>query len=229
MESSINDRLWDEQAGWFHNLYPDGSQHLVWSYHVFDLLGTSLPSETQQRRLIGHLVEGEFLGPYGMYSVSKSDDTHWDLMDEDWGGGGQYPGMPLRIAEALYRLGHAELGWNILSRCKLWTERYPYVPQDVFTDYPNDMDEEDMPLEISAGSGVQAVVFGIFGLRPSPDGALEVSPSYHQELGEAKLKGYSFRGHSYDVTMGPWEFRVYRDGQLAAQHPYGQPVRFPKP
>jgi hypothetical protein len=102
------------------------------------------------------------------------------------------------------------------------------VPQDAFTDYPSDMDEEDMPLEIASGGGVQAIVFGIFGLRPNADGTLEVSPAYHQELGEAKLKGYTFRGHSYDVVMDPWEFQVYRDGQLEARHPYGHPVKFPK-
>jgi hypothetical protein len=149
-------------------------------------------------------------------------------MDEDWGGGGQYTGMPLRIAETLYRLGHGELAWNILSRCARWTERYPYIPQDAFTDYPNDLDEEDMPLEIASGSGVQAILFGTFGLRPKMDGKLEVSPSYHQELGEAKMTGYRFRGHSYDVVMGPWGFEVYQDGKLAAHHPYGIPVQFPR-
>jgi hypothetical protein len=228
LEKSINDKLWNEQAGWFDSLFPDGSRHAVWSYHVFDVLGSEFLSEAQRRQLIRPLAEGQFLGPNGMYSVSKRDETHWDLMDEDWGGGGQYTGMPLRIAETLYRLGHGELAWNILSRCARWTERYPYIPQDAFTDYPNDLDEEDMPLEIASGSGVQAILFGTFGLRPKMDGELEVSPSYHQELGEAKMTGYLFRGHSYDVVMGPWGFEVYQDGKLAAHHPHGIPVKFPK-
>ena len=58
------------------------------------------------------------------------------------------------------------------------------------------------------------------------DGELEVSPSYHQELGEAKMTGYRFRGHSYDLMMGPWGFEVYQDGKLAAHHSYGMPVQF---
>ena len=226
LEKSINDKLWNEQVGWFENLFPDGSRHLVWSYHVFDVLGSEFLSEEQQRQLIRPLAEGQFLGLNGMYSISKRDETHWDLMDEDWGGGGQYTGMPLRIAETLYRLGQGELAWNILSRCTRWTERYPYIPQDAFTDYPNDLDEEDMPLEIASGSGVQAILFGTFGLRPKMDGELGVSPSYHQELGEAKMTGYRFRGHSYDVMMGPWGFEVYQDGKLAAHHAYGIPVQF---
>ena len=226
---SLNEKLWNEQAGWFDNLFPDGSRQTVWSYHLFDILTTRVLSPKQQQRLVSHIAEGEFLGPYGMYSVSKSDETHWDLMDEDWGGGGQYTGMPLRIAETMYGLGASEVGWNILARCKRWTERYPYFPQDAFTDCIGDLDEEDMPLEIAAGGGAQAVLFGVFGLRPGMDGSLEILPAFHAELGEARMEGYRFRGHSYDVEMTPGSYRVYRDGKLVSQNPYGSATQFPRP
>ncbi len=229
VKKSLNDQLWNEQAGWFDNLFPDGSHQRVMSYHLFDVLGTSMISGAQQQRLIRHLTEGQFLGPYGLYSVSKSDETHWDWMDEDWGGGGQYTGMPLRIAESLYRLGDPEPGWDILARCARWTERYPYLPQDAFTDYVGDLDEEDMPLEIAAGSGAQAILFGVFGLRPGMDGSLEISPAYHRELGEARMAGYHFRGHTYDVEMTPREFAVYKDGELISRNPYGKTVQVPRP
>lgn len=228
LHKSMNEKLWNEQAGWFDNLYPDGSRHLVWSYHLFDVLDGGLLSEAQQRRLTSHIVEGEFLGPYGMYSVSKIDRIHWDLEDVDWGGGGQYAGAPLRIAEFLYRLGYGELGWNVLSRCTYWVDRFPYIPQEIFADFLGNPAVE-MPLEISAGSGVQAILFGIFGLRPVTEGTLEICPSYHQELGEASMMGYRFRGHTYDVVMGPWGFKVFKDGKVAARNPHGVPVKFPKP
>lgn len=229
LQQSIKEKLWNEEAGWFDSLYPDGSRQQVWSYHVFDVLDAGFLSETQQRRLIAHLKEGEFLGPYGMHSISKTDRVHWDLEDVDWGGGGQYTGMPLRIAESMYRHGYGELGWNILVRCARWTEKFPYIPQEMFADSLMSPEVVEMPLEIAAGSGVQAMLFGIFGLRPQVDGSLLVSPSYHREMGEARMTGYHFRGHSYDVEMGPWEFKVYRDGKLAAQNPYGEPVQFPRP
>jgi hypothetical protein len=119
--------------------------------------------------------------------LSKADLAHWDLEDVDWGGGGQYTGHPLRIAEFLYRHGSGELDWDILSRCTLWTQWYPYIPQEIFGDFPG-YPEVEMPLEIAAGSGVQAILFGLFGLRPQVDGALEILPSYHRNLGEAKCK-----------------------------------------
>jgi glycogen debranching enzyme len=228
LHTAMNEKLWNEQAGWFDNLYPDGSRHLVWSYHLFDVLDGGFLSEAQQRRLVSHIVEGEFLGPYGMYSVSKSDRVHWDLEDVDWGGGGQYAGAPLRIAELLYRLGYGELGWNVLSRCTRWVDKFPYIPQEIFADFPGNPAVE-MPLEISAGSGVQAILFGTFGLRPTIQGTLEISPTYHQELGKASLVGYRFRGQTYDVRMDPWGFEVFKNGMLVARNPHGTAMKLPRP
>ena len=83
-----------------------------------------------------------------------------------------------------------------------------------------------MPLEIAAGSGVQAVIFGTFGLRHHVDGSLSVAPSYQQQLGQARLTGYKFRDHSYDVVLGPWDYEVFKDGKLAARSDYGKPIEF---
>lgn len=228
IRTSMNHKLWDQKAGWFVNLYPDGSRHLVWSYHLYDLMGSGALTTAQERQVVSHIKEGEFLGPYGMYAIAKQDTVHWDLMDSDWGGGGQYTGMPLRIAESLYRAGYAELGWNILSRCMKWTERYPYIPQDVFMDEILDLKDDDMPLEIASGSAAQAVLFGVFGLRPAMDGTLTISPSYHEALGEAKMTGYVFHNHTYDLVLTKWTYQVFRDGKPAVRNPYGKAAVFPK-
>jgi hypothetical protein len=70
------------------------------------------------------------------------------------------------------------------------------------------------------------VIFGTFGLRPHLDGSLNVAPSYHHELGRAHLTGYRFRGHSYDVVLGPRNYEVSRDGKIAIQADYGAPIEF---
>jgi len=225
LQEALNQKLWDDNAGWFANLYPDGSQQLVMSYHQFDMLDAGILSERQQRAMIGHLKEGEFLAPLGVYSISKADRDHWDLEDVDWGGGGQYTGEPLRLSESLYKLGYSELAWNILARCAKWTEHFPTITQEVFGDNFR-APEAEMPLELAAGSGVGAVVFGVFGLRPHLDGTLSVSPSYHQELGQARMSGYRFRGHSYDVVLGPWDYEVLVDGNLALRTHYGSATEF---
>lgn len=226
LDHSMNQKLWEPKVGWFVNLYPDGTRHLVWSYHLFDLLDSGILSAEQQHLMIGHLREGEFLGPYGMYSMSKADLIHWDREDADWGGGGQYVGMPLRVVESLYQLGYSEIAWDILARCTRWPDHFPYIPQEIFTNYPGSPAEE-MPLSLSAGGGVQAVLFGVFGLRPHVNGSLDISPAYHHELGVARMTGYRFRGHTYDVVMGPWRYKVYQDGRLAARNVYGTTTVFP--
>jgi hypothetical protein len=225
IQEALNQKLWDEKDGWFVNLYPDGSKQLVLSYHLFDLLDAGILSPHQREAMIGRLKEGEFLGPLGMYSMSKADRAHWDLEDVDFGGGGQYTGQPLRIVESLYRLGHPELAWDILSRCIEWTKYFPLIPQEVFADNPRSP-EVEMPLELDAASAMGAIVFGVFGLRPHADGSLAVAPSYHRELGQARLTGYKFRGHSYDVVMGPWDYEVFRDGKLVKRTNYATAVEF---
>jgi hypothetical protein len=219
LQKSMREKLWDAKAGWFDNLYPDGTRHQVWSYHLFDLLDSGSLTAPQRRAMTAHLREGEFLAPYGMYSMSRRDLVHWDLEDVDFGGGGQYPGMPLRIAEALYRSGDAGLAWNILARCARWTRMYPYISQQIFG--ANGAHAEvDMPLEISAGGGAQAILFGTFGLRPAPDGSLVVAPAYHASLGAARMTGYRFRGHTYAVTLEAQGYKVFRDGKPVANNPY---------
>jgi glycogen debranching enzyme len=226
IEIAMKQKLWDPKLGWFVNLYPDGSRHLVWSYHLFDLLDSGVLSAVQERGMVSHLREGEFLAPYGIYSISKADLVHWDLEDVDWGGGGQYTGEPFRLAESLYRLGYAETGWDILARCTRWTKHFPYIPQEIFGDFPG-YPKVEMPVALASGSAVQAVLFGVFGLQPQMDGSLTVSPAYHHELGIARMSGYKFRDHTYDVVLGPWDYQVFEDGKLVARAVYGQPAVLP--
>jgi hypothetical protein len=131
----------------------------------------------------------------------------------------------LRLSESLYRSGHADLAWDILNRCTKWTEHFPYIPQEIFADYFRSP-EVEMELELDAASGVQAVVFGTFGFRPHVDGSLSVAPAYRQELGNARLTGYKFRGHSYDVVLGPWDYEIFQDGKFASRADYARATQF---
>lgn len=84
---SINSHKWDADAGWFANLMDDGTKELVWSHQVFDALDSTAITATQHKRLVTHIQPGVFLGPFGMYSIAKTDLLHWDLDDADWGEG----------------------------------------------------------------------------------------------------------------------------------------------
>ena len=223
LHDEIERRLWDEGSGWYINLYPDGSRHRVMSYHAFDLLRQPSMPEAHRRRLARHIVPGEFLGPYGMYSIALSDEEHWDMQDCDWGGGGQYVGQPLSIAESLYRMEEPERAWDVLSRCLLWVDRFPYFPQTIYTEELAMQDHErGWSLQISAGAGAQAIIHGVFGLTPQDDGSLVVRPHYNKSLDTATLKGYRFRDHLYDLRMDAKAFQVFRDGVPLAEERHGK-------
>jgi glycogen debranching enzyme len=228
IESVLNNLLWDEEAGWYGNLHPDGTRTMVYSYHAFDMLRTSAVPSMRKRRMAERIRQGEFIAPYGMYSISLSDHDHWDMEDCDWGGGGQYVGQTLRIADNLYACEEAERAWQLLSRCTEWVECFPYFPQTIYGDLLKLQEHQiDFPLQISSGAGAQAVIGGVFGLRPQFDGSLEIGPSYNPTLGQAKLTGYSFRGHVYDVSLAPQTFFVLKDGKLAGKRAYPSTVTLP--
>ena len=214
----LQKQLWDDAAGWFINLFPDGSRHLVMSYHLFDLLESPSIRQDQRQRMVAHLKAGEFTGPFGLHSIAPSDRTHYDREDVDFGGGGQYIGMSTRIIESLYRLGERAEAWDLLKRCTRWTERFPYWPQTIYADeLALQSHQVNWPVQLSGGGGVQAVVAGVFGIHPKPDGTLEFQPSCELDLGDAKLSGYRFRDNSYDVAMSSRGFTVWRDRKVVAR------------
>ena len=65
LKNLMNKYLWNENEGWFDNLYPDGSKEAIWTNHLFDALGTDYLTGNQVNKLVSHLREGEFLGKYG--------------------------------------------------------------------------------------------------------------------------------------------------------------------
>jgi hypothetical protein len=164
-----------------------------------------------------------------MYSIALSDDAHWEMQDCDWGGGGQYPGQSLRIVESLFRLEEPERAWDLLSRCLLWVDRFPYFPQSIYTEeLAMQGHERGWSLQISAGAGAQAIIHGVFGLMPQDDGSLAVRPHYHGSLGTTTLNGYRFRDHRYDLRMDAETFQVLRDGVLLATERHGGYVTITK-
>ena len=216
IDLALNHLLWDEDAGWYGNLYPDGTRTLVYSYHVLDMLGTTAVPRARKQRMAERIRKGEFLAPYGMYSISLSDRDHWDMEDCDWGGGGQYVGQTLKIAGSLYACGEAERAWHLLSRATQWVERFPYFPQTIYGDELKLQDHQvDWPLQISAGAGAQTVIGGVFGLEPQINGSLRIRPNYNVSLGNARLTNYRFRGHVFEVHLTPQGFSVFKDGRLS--------------
>ena len=227
LNRAFHDKLWDAKAGWFDNLYPDGSRQALFSAHLFDLLGTSTLTRSEHQAIVSHLKEGEFLAEFGLYSISRKDTVHWDRLDADWGGGGCYLGTPLRTARYLYESGDDKRGWDLLKRMSRFASHFAFLPQSPMAEEPAEF-RTGGNLEISAGAGLEAVWFGIFGLRPNEDGSLVISPApFNPEIGEATLAGFQFRRHSYDVQLRRDGYRVFLDGNLCSKKRYGKITTIP--
>jgi len=208
--------------GWFDNYYPDGTKGTIWTYHLFDLLGTDYLPDHQAYRLVSHLQGGEFLGKYGVYSIARRDTVHWDLIDSDWGGGGQYAGMPGRISRNLYQKGFAGKGWDILKRHIRYVDYFPYLPQNPRIDAP-EQDRSSMPVQIAAGAGLEAIVFGTFGVKMEED-KLTIKPFNHEDIGEATLKDIHYKGRVFGIQLSRKTFSVYEGDKLIATRFYGEEV-----
>lgn len=221
LRSAVNEKLWDDEKGWFYNLYPDGTTGITWTYHLFDLLEKNqVIDDYKAHRLISHLVDGEFMAPYGLYSMSKADELHWDLVDTDFGGGGQYEGIPLRISKNLFMRGYGLIGWEILKRYTKYTKHFPYFTHNPQSDKMA-QDLSSMSLQISTGAGIEAIFSGIFGIIPHKDGSVTFSPFYHMDLGDSSISNFRFRGNVYNVVLKTDEYEVWKNGSLFATNKYG--------
>ena len=163
-----------------------------------------------------------FLGKYGVYSIARRDTVHWDLIDSDWGGGGQYAGMPGRISRNLYQKGFAGKGWDVLKRNIRYVDHFPYLPQNPRIDIP-EQDRSSMPLEISAGAGLEAIVFGTFGVKMEED-KLTIKPFNHEDIGEATLTDIIWKGRKFGIQLTRKTFSVYEGDKLIATKFYGERV-----
>lgn len=213
-------KSWNDEKGWFDNLYPDGGRGTTFTYHTLDLLEGDIITPYQKARMVEHIKDGGFLAPYGMWSISKTDTLHWDRVDADFGGGGQYVGMTLRIAKSLYKNGFSEKGFEILKRFSKYTEHFPYISGNPWSDkmFQNKV---SLYLQISSGAGLEAIISGIFGVRPQTDGSIVFDPTYHSELGKnPSLTDFSFRGDTYDVMLNPYDFTVKKNGRVIAVKTY---------
>jgi hypothetical protein len=222
LKSLMNERLWNDSLGWFENLYPDGSKEAIWTNHLFDALGTDYLSGNQVNKIVSHLREGVFLGKFGIYSIARNDTIHWDLIDSDWGGGGQYAGAPGRLSRYLYKQGFAEMGWDILQRHMRYIEYFPYLPQNPRTDAPI-QDRSSMPVEIASGAGMEAIIFGTFGIKIEND-KMTITPNTHEELGISTLKDFRFKGNSYNIQISKNNFSVFRNGIHISTKPIGEAI-----
>ena len=80
-----------------------------------------------------------------------------------------------------------------------------------------------MSLEISAGAGMEAIIFGTFGVKMEDD-KLTIKPYNHEDIGVATLKDIHYRGRRFGIHLARKTFSVYEGDKLIADEFYGETV-----
>ena len=81
-----------------------------------------------------------------------------------------------------------------------------------------------MPLQISAGAGLEAIVFGTFGVKMEED-KLTIKPYNHEDIGEATLKDIVWKDRKFGIQLTRKTFSVYEGEKLIATEFYGEKVK----
>jgi hypothetical protein len=125
--------FWNEKAGWF---FPADQRDSAgtWSIQVLSALRLGVFTPKQVSRMAAHLIDGEFLAPHGLYSISRHDQHHFTLTDVDWGGAGCYAGHVGIVLEGLLKYNQHETAQRLLSRIDWWADAMPYIPQNARAD-----------------------------------------------------------------------------------------------
>lgn len=218
----VKKEMWSPQDKWFYFIDADGTKDIRYTCQMFYLLDSPVLDAEAEEGLLSHLNEEEFLGAYGIHSMSKKDIAY-DQVDIDNGGGGICTSFPAHIIEKLYRSGHPDKAEDIIRRILWWGQRMPYWGDSIVA---NQIDyRKDTPLQctIDGVAIAQGIIFGMFGVEVKPNGDTVINPTPPEFSPEIKLRCLKLQGHTIDISVKGEEFMVRVNGKTVRAK-VGMPV-----
>ncbi|HIZ35537.1 MAG TPA: hypothetical protein H9815_07145 [Candidatus Ruania gallistercoris] len=199
-------------AGFFHARQPDGT--LVPTRHCYDFatVGTTIADDLdpQVRAEMVDFFTSELQSPSWMRALSPHDaDAGYSLRaDHQWNGA--YPAWPADAARAVIDLGRPDVVAQWLPGLARSTNQGPPGQAHFVEEAAESLNggarktPPQFPYLIdwscsSAGSWVELVLSGIFGVQVDPSGAVSANPNLADVDPDAVLRGLRVAGVSYDV------------------------------
>ena len=202
-------------SGFFYARQPDGT--LVPTRHCYDFatVGTTIASDlpADVRGEMVRFFETELRTPSWMRALSPFDpDAGYSLRaDHQWNGA--YPAWPADSARAVIELGHPEVALDWLPGLARTANQGPPGQAHFVEEAAEPVNggarktPPQFPYLIdwscsSAGSWVELVIAGVFGVHIALDGSVTVDGCVERLDAGAALRGLVVDGVSYDVVDG---------------------------
>ena len=191
---AIDARLWNEDAGFYFDILPDGRMLDVWTPAGFTPLLAGIPGKDTYHRLRQHLLDPEkFWAKYPVPTLSL-DDKHFSVTN--WWRGGMWPVINWQVNEGVFDYD-PELGLRLLmATIDVMTKdgrptcREYYNPIQGQGGGAVDQGWATMPVDL--------VLRRVYGLNPSPDG-LTLEPHLPPDWNAAAVRNIFAAGTSVDV------------------------------
>ncbi|HRQ51595.1 MAG TPA: hypothetical protein PLR74_13705, partial [Agriterribacter sp.] len=206
LKQLLKERLWSARDNWFF-FESQGKKDIRMTNFMYTLIGTGVFDAEVEKGLLSHLNDREFLGDYGIHSISRLDPAY-DQVDIDHGGGGSYVAFPPLICQRFYNAGYRSAADDLLQRHLWWGERLPYWGDSQVANYMGYREDTPLQSDFSAISGAQSVIFGLFGVKVLTNNSIEIGPVLPSFCTGIKLEGLKLRGKSIDIHVNSAGFSV---------------------
>lgn len=208
----LRKELWNPEHKWFNFQY-NGKKDIRYTNFMYTLIGTGVFDSDIEEALLSHINEREFLGDYGIHSISKLDPAY-DQDDIDHGGGGSYMAFPPLICQRLYNGGYKLAADDLLARHLWWGERLPYWGDSMPANYIGYREDTPLQSDFDSITGAQTFIFGIFGVKVNWDGKITVNPTVPTFSEEIALENLKIRGRNINIKANAKEYEVSVDGKV---------------
>ena len=221
LKKLIHEKLYSPERGWFKAIDPEGREVWRWTIQMFKALGWgdwALYPEAEAALLRHLLDEREFLGRFGLHSLSKLDPAY-DEADIDNGGPGACVSFPAAIMLRLYRSGRAREAETILRRLLWMGRRLPYWGDSQRADALDYRRCTSLKCNIEGACPAQTLIFGMFGVDVREDFSVAVTPHVPEFSRFIRLKNLRIAGKVLDIYADRDRVEVRCDGKLRRGKP----------
>ena len=226
LKTLLHRELFSAKEGWFRCLTAEGLSLFRYTVQMFKALGWYdwVFEPAAEKALVKHLMsEKEFLGPFGVHSLSKTDPAYYEG-DVDNGGPGACVSFPAAIIERLYRSGRVKEAENILSRLLWMGDALPYWGDSQRADVRDYRRVSHLQCDIEGAVPAQAIIFGMFGIEVNPDFSVSVSPHLFPNTRKVSMRNVRLAGITFDVHCTEKGFTVICNDRRH-HHAYGESCR----